>query len=123
MKFWLACFGLLFVGAELFQWMVQLSWQFSGSGLILGGMGLALASNAAHLPKSAAVDKAASASSPGAEAIAAHQTVTQQTVTQQTVTQQTVTQQTAQSSRPLDQAAPNPSNQDSISFKVRLPWR
>lgn len=51
MKFWLTCFVLLFTGAELFEWFSQLeSWQASGIWLVLGGMGLAAASNAAHLP-------------------------------------------------------------------------
>ena len=56
MKFWLACFLLLFVGAELLEWVMHIavmgdSVQASGSWLILGGMGLAAASNAKHLPK------------------------------------------------------------------------
>lgn len=52
MKFWLVCFGLLFVGAELVQWFAELgSRQPAGAVLMLGGMGLAAVSNAAHLPK------------------------------------------------------------------------
>ena len=57
MRLWLTCFGVLFVGAELFQWMMQLgNWQVSGAWLILGGVGLAAASNAAHLPQLGASD-------------------------------------------------------------------
>ena len=52
MKFGLVCFGLLFIGAELWQWLAELgSQQPAGAVLILGGMGLAAVSNAAHLPK------------------------------------------------------------------------
>lgn len=49
-KFWLICFGLAFVGAELSQTLVQ---SLSGAGLelsmpltLLGGLGLAFVSNA-----------------------------------------------------------------------------
>ncbi len=63
MRVWLTCFGVLFVGAELFQWVVQLdTWHFSGAWLILGGMGLAAASNAAHLPYLRAADPSESES-------------------------------------------------------------
>lgn len=51
-KFWLSCFFLLFVCAELFEWIARLgSVQLHGVWLILGGMCLAVASNASHLPR------------------------------------------------------------------------
>lgn len=48
------CFGLLFGAAELYQWASQAHW-LSSDGLslpilIIGGLGLAIASNYRHLP-------------------------------------------------------------------------
>jgi hypothetical protein len=107
MKFWLACFGLLFVGAELFQWVMQISWQFSGSGLILGGMGLALASNATHLPRIRTTSADLS-----------------QVSSEKAVDQGGVDQAIASlPHRNLEQTAQSPTDEDSISFKVRFPWR
>ena len=107
MKFWLSCFFLLFVAAELFAWVAQIgSVQPHGVWLILGGMGLAAASNAAHLPKlSSSRETKAIAKSPPIE---------------------------SQVEEPQSNPIPQPnvpasvaeqSQEDSISFKVRLPWR
>ncbi len=106
MKFWLACFLLLFVGAELFEWVAQIgSWHPSGVGLVLGGMGLAAASNAAHLPKLVKPAETAKGS-----AIAS-----------------TSTEESAESKTKNNLEKPvsiaEPSVRDSISFEVRSPWR
>lgn len=107
MKFWLSCFFLLFVAAELFEWAAQVGGvQPHGAWLILGGMGLAAASNAAHLPKLSSSEKG--------EAIAKNPPIENQT------------------EAPHREPIPQPdkptfvaeqSQEDSISFKVRLPWR
>ncbi len=58
MRVWLSAFVVLFAIAELFEWLAGLgSWQPTGVWLILGGMGLAALSNAAHLPKLSAVEE------------------------------------------------------------------
>lgn len=98
-KFWLACCVLLFLGAELFGWMAELGdVQPSGAWLILGGIGLAAASNAAHLPKLGGGNRDED-------------------------TAESPTEKEAQkpSTQPLSVA--EQSAEDSISFKVRLPWR
>ena len=107
MKFWLSCFFLLFVAAELFEWAAQIGGvQPHGAWLILGGMGLAAASNAAHLPKLS--------SSGEAEAIAENQPIENQAEEPQKDS-------TSQPDKPTSVA--EQSQEDSISFKVRLPWR
>ena len=51
MRIWLVGFVLLFVGVELFEWVAQLDIsQAGGYWVVLGGLGLAAASNAKHLP-------------------------------------------------------------------------
>ncbi|MBD2111142.1 MULTISPECIES: hypothetical protein [Cyanophyceae] len=49
MKLWLICFLILFFGAEAVQWFVQLPWvssvELSLPLTVLGGIGLAIASN------------------------------------------------------------------------------
>ncbi|MGB7250394.1 MAG: hypothetical protein WBC73_15760 [Phormidesmis sp.] len=111
MKFWLVCFILLFVGAELFEWMVQLSRaQPTGVWLILGGMALAAASNAAHLPKADTADRPLSAASSIEPVAPIGSDVSGQSANQmanQSTEGQSVTERSAQ---------------DSISFKVRWPW-
>ncbi|MGI8934530.1 MAG: hypothetical protein ACR2FS_10700 [Phormidesmis sp.] len=108
MKFWLVCFGLLFMGAELWQWLAELgSKQPSGAVLILGGIGLAAVSNAAHLPKlkGAEDDSASHLSStiPAADASA--------------------DQPTARQPKPDPALNEAQSERGSISFKVRFPFR
>ncbi len=101
MKIWLMCFGLLFVGAELFQWAMQLRiGQFSGGWLILGGMGLAVASNAAHLPQRSAIQSEPTSTPPKAAAPASK----------------------ADDSDSAKRPATR-SEEDSISFEVRSPHR
>ena len=108
MKFWLTCFGLLFIGAELFQWFVELGGgKPSGVWLVLGGMGLAAASNAAHLPKLT-----------GSK-------VNDATALDEVSDRLAQTQPKEHPKEPIKDppSAARQSAEDSISFRVRLPWR
>ena len=108
MKFWLTCFGLLFIGAELFQWFVELGGgKLSDLWLILGGMGLAAASNAAHLPKLTG------------------STVSDATAPDKASDRLAQTQPKGHPKEPIKglPSVAQQSVEDSISFKVRLPWR
>ncbi len=112
MKFWLSCFFLLFVAAELFEWAAQIgSIQPHGAWLILGGMGLAAASNAAHLPNLSRSGET--------EAIAENQPIENRHIENQADEPQKEL--VTQPSKPVSVA--EQSQEDSISFKVRLPWR
>lgn len=112
MKFWLTCFGVLFIGAELFQWFVELGGgKFSGVWLILGGMGLAAASNAAHLPKlptKLTSSTVSDATAPNKASDHLAQSQPKERLKEPITEPLSVAQQSAE---------------DSISFKVRLPWR
>jgi hypothetical protein len=116
-KFGLSCFVLLFVGAELFDWATQLEVApLSGMGLVLGGLGLAAASNAAHLPQL----------KPSSDALETPQVSAFSEQPASTPAGRT-------SGKPSDSGASSSSSEspsiaeqsaeDSISFKVRLPWR
>jgi hypothetical protein len=123
-KFWLSCFVLLFVGAELFDWATQVEVApLSGMGLVLGGLGLAAASNAAHLPKltpssdglqaaQASVSSATQTNAPSAEQANSADSVSAK------ATASGVSAANSESPSIAEQ-----SQEDSISFKVRLPWR
>ncbi|MGG6238127.1 hypothetical protein ACQ4N7_05760 [Nodosilinea sp. AN01ver1] len=54
MKLWLVCFLILFFGAETAQWLGQLPWvgsaELSLPLTVVGGIGLAVASNYRHWP-------------------------------------------------------------------------
>ena len=103
MKVWLTCFGILFVGAELFQWVMQLdSWHFSGAWLVLGGMGLAVASNRTHLPHLSTSDVSEPESAPTPGSGEPGRVIAQDSV-----------EQTSTSAHRAEQA--------SISFRVRSP--
>lgn len=105
MKFWLVCFGLLFVGAELLQWFAELgSRQPSGAVLILGGMGLAAVSNAAHLPKMKGAEEDLSDNLSGATAADCAVGQSEQSDTDPALSE-------------------TQSERRSISFKVRFPFR
>lgn len=111
MKFWLTCFGLLFIGAELFQWFAELGGgKLSGVWLILGGMGLAAASNAAHLPKLAKLTNS---------------TVSDATAPDKASDHLAQSQPKERLKKPITEplSVAQQSAEDSISFKVRLPWR
>lgn len=55
MKLWLVCFLILFLGAEAAQWLGQLPWmasiELSLPLTVIGGIGLAIASNYRHWPR------------------------------------------------------------------------
>jgi hypothetical protein len=112
-KFWLTCCVLLFLGAELLGWVAELgSGHPSGAWLILGGMGLAAASNAAHLPK------LGSGLGGGVKRVANAAELPNPADTDQSPTAK-------EEQKPLTQplSVAEQSAEDSISFKVRLPWR
>lgn len=107
MRVWLAGFVLLFVGVELFEWVTQLgSVQMSGMGLILGGMGLAAASNAGRWQKPG-LEKGESSHPPALKT--------------ETLDTKTPDIKTPEIKLPALEAVDR--SQDSISFKVRWPWR
>ena len=124
---WLFGFVLLFAAVELLEWMFELgSAQPGGYWAMLGGLGLAAASNAKHLPKIG--DKSASANTDkhavDASGAAANKPKTtkpfqtEQIKTEQIKTEQNPTQKTSSTT---DKAVDR--SEDSISFRVRLPWR
>ncbi len=106
MKFWLVCFGLLFVGAELLQWLAELGRQPSGAVLILGGMGLAVVSNAAHLPKLKGAEE--DSSDPLSSASPVADSPASQSITR------------PDTNPALNAAQPE---RESISFKIRFPFK
>ena len=104
MKFWLTCFGLLFIGAELFQWFAELGGdKLSSTWLILGGLGLAAVSNANHLPKLTGTTTSNPATDEASDRNPAKSQLEEPSPSSPSVARQ--------------------SSEDSISFKVRLPWR
>lgn len=127
LKFWLACFLLLFVGAELLEWISHFGRvDASGTWLILGGMGLAAASNMAHLSErhptnekgsdrmSVIEENSSTAVKPAAEeSVARSASVEAQSAGAQSTEAQSTEAQSIEAQ----------SKEDSISFKVRLPWR
>ena len=104
------------MGAELLEWVAHLGMaggmEASGMWLILGGMGLAAASNSAHLPKltqsNTTDDCATQEAERAAENSAANPKETTPTGNVGPSQSASITEQ---------------SQDDSISFKVRLPWR
>ena len=121
-------FVLLFVSVELLDWVLQLGrLQPVGYWTVLGGLGLAAASNAKHLPK-------LKGDLDGVEPKGSLTDVSDQSIAQSNVSQ--VSPPKASSSEP--QLEPEPStgaiahkssaeridrSEDSISFRVRWPWR
>lgn len=99
MRVWLVGFVLLFVSVELLEWVAQLGSSQPGSyWVVLGGLGLAAASNAKHLPKlgkSASQEKLESSDVPGS----------------------VQTNSVDEVEKSVDRSG------DSISFRVRSPWR
>ena len=140
LKFWLACFLLLFIGAELIEWLSHLNFVSdfvgaSGTWLILSGMGLAAASNATHLPKlgqretaknemmqkETMQQKQALEEIPLLASKSAGNTSTQNAFAENVMNENTHKKSAKQTAR----AKPSLSEQskaDSISFKVRFPW-
>ena len=128
LKFWLACFLLLFVGAELVEWVSHLGMAnselvSSANGvsawlLILGGMGLAAASNASHLPN-------LSRTSHTAVNDTEEEGNTEKTVSAEEDATAKLQHSTsaANVNAPELKSMAEQSREDSISFKIRLPWR
>ena len=129
MKFWLGCFVVLFAGAELFDWVMQASGgELSGAWWVLGGMGLAAASNAKHLTAIGA-DSAPSIeqSTEQSDEHSSDEHSSERSAVKQPVASPPL--------QPLDRneisvkettnseaTATTNSTEDTISFKVRLPW-
>lgn len=112
MNFWLACFVLIFAAVELFQWFMQLgSWQASGPWLIVGGLALAAASNASHF-----------ATSSQQEDLPSTGQTQEDKPPQGTELAPTPLAPTVPPSAPQAQRVGR-DGQDSISFKVRSPWK
>ena len=112
MRVWFAAFVLLFAMIELFDWMMQLdSWQPTGMWLVLGGMGLAVISNASYW----------SIGQPGLDNSKAGQADAQQkaTVSEQTIAQIAETKSQKTKSQQMTDSLANQSDKESISFKVR----
>lgn len=104
MRVWLASFVLMFAAVELFQWAKQLGgFHPTGLGLIVCGLGLAAVSNVGHIAGGA--EPAELAEGEPSEPPAA----------------QTTKEESASPSS--SSAEPTDRSQDSISFKVRSPWR
>ena len=101
MRVWLASFVLVFAAVELFQWVKQLEgFHPTGMGLILCGLGLAAISNAGHM-----------AGGTGSAELA-----------EEALSEQEILPTVEQSTSPSE-PEPTDRSQDSISFKVRSPWR
>jgi len=110
MRFWLAAFVVMFAAVELFEWVAQLgSWQPTGVWLLLGGMGLAVLSNAAHWGKATDVEALKTDSEEPAIEKPSHGKIAS---TDSAVVV------SAEQSRKAESIA-DQSTQDSISFKVR----
>lgn len=103
-RVWLIVFVLLFAGVELLEWIFKLgSAQASGYWTLLGGLGLAAASNAKHLPK---LNLKLGDTQTDTEVAAS------------------VEREDARLDRPETIADKGiDRSEDSISFRVRLPWR
>ena len=108
-RVWLIGFVLLFVGVETLDWLFQLGGS-DGYWVMLGGLGLAAASNAKHLPKLG--ETRADAGQIDAESFEVGQSKrnAEKTVNKSTANKTTTDKNTERS-------------EDSISFRVRLPWR
>lgn len=118
MKFWLACFVLLFAGAELLQWVTQVGQgQISVAWLILGGMGLAAASNASHLPGLGGDGAGAELGERGK----GEKGKGEKQANADELTERVATKRVAREQERVKLKTDR--SEDSISFKVRLPWR
>lgn len=103
MRFGMICFVVLFLGTELYRWLLGLGpWELSLPMTLLAGGGLAIASN---LP-------APTTSSPGAP----HTVEPEPTDPSQPL---------PNTSAPVNQDAirPDTASQDTISFKIRRPFQ
>ena len=115
MRFWLAAFVVLFAAVELFEWVTQLgSLQPTGLWLVPGGMGLAALSNVAHWPKATDADGLKEEEPKRTDKVAPTKPIQEKISS----TSSTVVERTVEQGRTLESIA-DPSEQDSISFKVR----
>lgn len=97
MRFWLTAFVLIFAAVELFQWFAGLaSWEPGGVWLVLGGMGLAVLSNAGQLKAGQVADAQRDSIVPEADATPA-----------------------AAPEKRAEKSTDKFADKDSISFKVR----
>ena len=107
MRVWLASFVLVFAAVELFQWVKQVGgFHPTGLGLILCGLGLAAISNAGRI----------AAGSTGSAELVEGELAEGEAL-------QAVDLQAVEPSASATESAPIDRSQDSISFKVRSPWR
>lgn len=108
-RVWLIGFVLLFIGVETLEWLFRLGGS-DGYWVMLGGLGLAAASNAKHLPKlgeTQANNDLSDSKQVGAKTSNLEQS--------QRNTERAADQQTEE--KDINRS------EDSISFRVRLPWR
>ena len=121
-RVWLVGFGLLFVSVELLDWALQIgSSQPVGYWTVLGGLGLAAASNARHLPKrQEAKSNLGNAPEESVDSLNTLQTRANPPKAGQSDAKsldRTLDKSLNTSSKGTDRS------DDSISFRVRLPWR
>lgn len=108
-------FVLLFVSVELLDWMLQLgSSQPVGYWTVLGGLGLAAASNAKHLPKLDEAETKRDLTDVPSKSVAQPKTSPSMAAPSNA---ETVKQNLEKSVEGIDRS------DDSISFRVRWPWR
>ncbi|PZO20068.1 MAG: hypothetical protein DCF25_07300 [Leptolyngbya foveolarum] len=111
-RVWLIGFVLLFVSVELLDWVLQMgSSQPVGYWTVLGGLGLAAASNAKRLPKLS-----------GSETKSDLTDASGKSVSQPKASPLAPEQSNAKTVNKSSKQAVDRSD-DSISFRVRLPWR
>lgn len=134
MKFWLVCFVVLFAGAELFDWVMQASGgELSGAWWVLGGMGLAAASNAKHLTaigadsapsieQSTEQSDEHSSDEHSSERSAVKQPVASPPLQPLDRNEISVKETTNSEATATTNSTEDTRAEDTISFKVRLPW-
>ena len=106
MRVWLVGFVLLFVGVELFEWVAQLEFsQAGGYWIVLGGLGLAAISNAKYLPRLSGDQQTESTQRPKAPLVSQEPSTSQESSVGEAP------------EKGIDRS------EDSISFRVRSPWR
>ena len=114
-RVWLIGFVLLFIGVETLEWLFRLGGS-DGYWVMLGGLGLAAASNAKHLPKLG--DTQANADLSDSKQVADFQQVSAKT---SNLEQPQRNAENAANQRTEDKNIDR--SEDSISFRIRLPWR
>ena len=110
-RVWLIGFVLLFIGVETLEWLFRLGGS-DGYWVMLGGLGLAAASNAKHLPK-------LSESQANADLSKSKQVADSKQAGDKTANPRNA--ENIVNKRTEDNNTDR--SDDSISFRVRLPWR